>query len=625
MGDDIAVKSEKKGVVLSKKALCIILGVMIFLQVGIVFYFFAFVKEGFHSDEPWSYGLANSFYAPHIYAEKLGENSKLSVWTDGEVFSDYLTVGDNERFRYDSVWFNQTNDMHPPLYFTVLHTICSFFPNQFSKWFAFPINVISMVIGQIFLFKAARLICKSDVLGLVVCAVWGFGTGFQNVNMFLRMYSPLVMFGAMFIYYQARVYYCEGSMKKNLIKLSIVTLLGALTHHYFLLPAFAITACFCFYFLFKKQFKMMFLYAAAVAGGVILSLIIFPGTIEHLLCFDNKATKLGLLVMMPLPNAARSCLSLILSSTVGVFITPYSTGSYAVPVIIMFSIIALAVPLCFLFRNEDWFKKVSGKVISGVKYFFAHFDFMLLFIVISIIFTVVAVSLLVNVNVMNVYTDRYIFIIMPWAVIAMVKAANYIINIIKPLRKYSKQIISGIACLAIVNCNIVSDRRYLFPRYIMGEGGIETTCSENSSYIFMLYEEWQLVIFSDKLLGCDDIFPVKFSQYDKYKDEIAKLNLENDCYICWDASYITRYEDYLDDYSDNELVKYNIEDTTKFEEAPTEEEIIKDFEENIFPGYKLQFYSSELDFGVLLHTFKLVPESEYVDVPITDYTMEINE
>ncbi|MBQ5333215.1 MAG: hypothetical protein J6K92_08155 [Oscillospiraceae bacterium] len=44
-----------------KKPYVIVMAVMIILQVLFVSYFFYFEKEGYHSDELWSYGFANSF------------------------------------------------------------------------------------------------------------------------------------------------------------------------------------------------------------------------------------------------------------------------------------------------------------------------------------------------------------------------------------------------------------------------------------------------------------------------------------------------------------------------------------------------------------------------------------
>ena len=52
---------------LTKKQVYILLVIIIMLQILNVTISFELMKEGFHSDEMWSYGFANSFYEPLIY------------------------------------------------------------------------------------------------------------------------------------------------------------------------------------------------------------------------------------------------------------------------------------------------------------------------------------------------------------------------------------------------------------------------------------------------------------------------------------------------------------------------------------------------------------------------------
>lgn len=250
----MSFKERLKSISENSKVCNIILAVIVVLQIMVVSYYFIFEKEGYHSDEVWSYGLANSFYEPFIYGDTLSQDvSKCHKWVDGSDFLHYLTVQKGEQFRYDSVWYNQSIDMHPPLYFTLLHTISSFFPDTFSKWFGYVINIAAMAVGQVFLYKLGKTASKSKVFGLLLCVMWGFSCGFINLNVFVRMYSLVTMFGILYLYYHCRLYYGEGTVKSNLIKIGIFAFLGALTHHYFLVAAFGIAACYCFYYLLKSS------------------------------------------------------------------------------------------------------------------------------------------------------------------------------------------------------------------------------------------------------------------------------------------------------------------------------------------------------------------------------------
>jgi len=46
------------------------------------------------------------------------------------LFQNYFKVNKNSRFNY---WLNQTKEVHFPIYYSILHTICSFLPGKFNK------------------------------------------------------------------------------------------------------------------------------------------------------------------------------------------------------------------------------------------------------------------------------------------------------------------------------------------------------------------------------------------------------------------------------------------------------------------------------------------------------------
>ncbi len=145
--------------------------------------FYMSKKEGFHEDEMFTYGSSNCTYdnlfQPHgkedtfnkiarnyiIVEGNIGKTienawyyfthqdewnklfSEISskeypVWKTREEARDYLTVSPNERFSYASVYYNQARDVHPPLYCILNHTVCSFFPDTFSKYFFFSISLV---------------------------------------------------------------------------------------------------------------------------------------------------------------------------------------------------------------------------------------------------------------------------------------------------------------------------------------------------------------------------------------------------------------------------------------------------------------------------------------------------
>lgn len=95
-------------------------------------------KEGYYIDELWSYGLANSCYAPFLQ----DQDDYMDHWHGSGFYMNYLTVDSGDAFSYVSVYDNQVHDVHPPLYYMLLHTVCSLFKGNFSKWFGLSINLL---------------------------------------------------------------------------------------------------------------------------------------------------------------------------------------------------------------------------------------------------------------------------------------------------------------------------------------------------------------------------------------------------------------------------------------------------------------------------------------------------
>ena len=111
-----------KSFIHSKKFIYLLLTLIIFAGIVRFSYGFFVEKKGTHSDEEWSFGLANSYYEPYIYSSDNDLYAKNSnKWIKGQILKNYLSVQKGERFSFGSVYYNMSCDTHPPLYFFVLH------------------------------------------------------------------------------------------------------------------------------------------------------------------------------------------------------------------------------------------------------------------------------------------------------------------------------------------------------------------------------------------------------------------------------------------------------------------------------------------------------------------------
>ena len=89
----------------------ILISLIIILQIIYITYVFAFKKNGYHSDELWNYGFANSSESECIYV-KDGKTINAYEWIDSSVLLDYISVDESEIFDYKSIYENATKDLN---------------------------------------------------------------------------------------------------------------------------------------------------------------------------------------------------------------------------------------------------------------------------------------------------------------------------------------------------------------------------------------------------------------------------------------------------------------------------------------------------------------------------------
>ncbi|MDO4945888.1 MAG: hypothetical protein Q4E74_11900, partial [Ruminococcus sp.] len=275
-----------------------ILALIIIVQIIYTTFTFVYKKEGYHSDEVWSYGLANSYYKPFIhmksgiansivtheaYTEEAYDNN--NKWISGKVFKDYLTVQQDERFSYGSVIYNQTLDNHPPLYYCLIHTISSLFPDRFSFIYGYILNCIFLIVTQIFLYKLCLLVLKNKniYIPLVVCGLYAFGIGSVSTFIFIRIYAMLAMLITMHMYFQLKyIEYPDKSLKKLLPPVLITAFVGFMTEYLFIAAAGICTACICLIMLFRKQIKKMFIWGLSMLATLIVFFTLYSSALNQI-------------------------------------------------------------------------------------------------------------------------------------------------------------------------------------------------------------------------------------------------------------------------------------------------------------------------------------------------------
>lgn len=265
---------EKKELVikLTKKQYSYILLLVLVLQIALIC-FFGMQKAGFHQDEYYSYFSSNrslGFYYPD------------REWVRTDTIRDEFVVKPGEGFRYGLVHQVQSWDVHPPLFYDLLHTVCSLTPGVFSKWQGILINLVAFVLSFVFLHKLAKSIGMSKGLRLTLMVAYGFNPMTISCVLFIRMYMWLTVFILASAYLHMKLislikkYYAgnelkgfvlakpfDAKFKKGFLlyvaKIAAVSILGLLTQYYYLVYMCVMGAAFGIWFLFlmpknrKKQ------------------------------------------------------------------------------------------------------------------------------------------------------------------------------------------------------------------------------------------------------------------------------------------------------------------------------------------------------------------------------------
>ena len=179
-----------------EKIIVIVLFIIIILSQIVAIIYATSKREYYHIDEYYSHGLMG-YKRAFIY-----ENEDfLDNWHDKEYYKDYLVINENEKNDFSSVYNNQIEDVHPPLYYLLLRIMCNFNINEFSIWPGTILNIIIFIIASIFLFLMVKEIFENPYYALLICFISGFSLAIIETVMYVRMYELLVLNILMLIYW----------------------------------------------------------------------------------------------------------------------------------------------------------------------------------------------------------------------------------------------------------------------------------------------------------------------------------------------------------------------------------------------------------------------------------------
>lgn len=234
-------------------------------------------KGDLYIDEYYTFNFVSSNFSPIL----LGEFKDYNYWLSSDYWWKLLTIQEGEQFNYSAVYYNTAKDVHPPLYYFLIHTVYSFFTETWNPNIAIIVNMILFVATEIVMFIICERLYASKVWSLLCCALYGFSLGAINSFVLIRMYGLLVFLSV--LYFLFVLLYDKEYSRKWLVAIFVINIVGFLTHYYFIIFATAMFGL----LIYRMYIKEKVAYIKEILFIDLLSLVIcvmlFPVCLEHIL------------------------------------------------------------------------------------------------------------------------------------------------------------------------------------------------------------------------------------------------------------------------------------------------------------------------------------------------------
>lgn len=284
---------------------------------GLMFYFIN-QKQGFHEDEIFSYGSSNYKYdnvyrwfgyaeanQDILYKQVLTGNlnnrinnlikyktnieyfnkdeilsKEIPTWKYKEDALEYLAIQKGDIFNYFSVYQNQARDVHPPLFYYLVHLTSTLFYNNFTKYIIFSLNLI-FFIGVLLIIKKIVEALNHKELVIPSMILYGASMGCISTVMFQRMYMMVTFFSILYLYFIIK--FIKDDFKiKDKFWFILTIILGFLTQYYFCIYIVLIFIILSIYLLLNKKYKKWFDFLKLHVISALIGIVIYPFCIEDI-------------------------------------------------------------------------------------------------------------------------------------------------------------------------------------------------------------------------------------------------------------------------------------------------------------------------------------------------------
>ncbi len=260
-----------------------ILIVTLFLIIQTILYVIGGMqKQYLHMDEAYSLGLA-SYERTEIQANE----DFYDKWHTKEYYEDYLSVEDDEVGKYNQVYENQKNDVHPPLYYLILRFAMGFSLNHFSMWPGIIVNIIIYIFITLVMYLILQKLLEDEPKvkekSIVLAFISSITMASLSTVFYIRMYGLATLNILITTLLHIKLLENKDGKKiKTLIFIGLSVIAGVITHYYYLFFLFMMYLIFAIKYIKKKEYKNLSSYTITMITSGIISLIIWPYSIKHM-------------------------------------------------------------------------------------------------------------------------------------------------------------------------------------------------------------------------------------------------------------------------------------------------------------------------------------------------------
>lgn len=263
-----------------RKKEILVIAIVLIIQT-IIFTIVGANKEYIHMDEAYSLGLAN-----YDKVEIQDNEDFYNQWHSKEYYEDYLAVQDKDIGEYKQVYENQKNDVHPPIYYLLLRIAMGFSINHYSKWPGIILNMIIYAFITIFMYLILQKLFEGKPNNKEKAIILAFVSSITMASLtnviYIRMYALSTLNILITTFLHMKLLESEKINPKLLVAIGVSALIGSLTHYYYLFYLAMLYITFAIKYIKDKKFKDLIYYTLTMGIAGILSLIIFPYSIQHM-------------------------------------------------------------------------------------------------------------------------------------------------------------------------------------------------------------------------------------------------------------------------------------------------------------------------------------------------------